>query len=144
MSWRYFLVALLVLTGCGPESETADSALVLATVAGKAITGLDLERYEQELPDYLRSKKEGVAAHRAHLQSLIDKELVLREARKRRLDQLPDLKHELSKMVNKRLVEELSREMVDDQLTITEEELRTTYEEDSHRLGNLAGTHPFR
>ena len=113
MSWRYFLFALLVLTGCGPESKTADSATVLATVAGKALTVLELDRYEQELPDYLRSKKEGVAAHRAHLQSLVDKELVLREARKRRLDQLPVLKHELSKTVNKRLVEELSREMVD-------------------------------
>ena len=131
MSWRYFLVALLVIIGCSPESKTADSAEGLATVAEKTITTLDLERYEQELPDYLRSKKEGVTAHRAHLQSLVDKELVLREARERNLDQLPDLKHELSKMVNKRLVEELSREMVDAQITITEEELRATYEEDS-------------
>ena len=131
MSWRYFLVAFLVLAGCGPEDKAVDSATVLATVAGKVITTLDLERYEQELPDYLRSKKEGMAAHRAHLQSLVDKELVLREARKQGLDQLPDMKHELSKMVNKRLVEELSREMVDAQLTITEEELRTIYEEDS-------------
>ena len=131
MSWRYFLVALLVLAGCSPESKTADSAAVLATVAGEAITVLALDHYEQELPDYLRSKKEGVAAHRAHLQSLVDKELVLSEARKRRLDQLPDLKHKLSKMVNKRLAEELSREMVDAQLTITEEELRAAYEEQS-------------
>ena len=130
MSWRYFLVALLVLAGCSPESKTADSAAVLATVAGEAITVLALDHYEQELPDYLRSKKEGVAAHRAHLQSLVDKELVLSEARKRRLDQLPDLKYKLSKMVNKRLAEELSREMVDAQFTITEEELRAAYEED--------------
>ena len=130
MSWRYFLVALLVLAGCSPESKTADSAAVLATVAGEAITVLALDHYEQELPDYLRSKKEGVAAHRAHLQSLVDKELVLSEARKRRLDQLPDLKHKLSKMVNKRLAEELSREIIDAQLTITEEELRAAYEED--------------
>ena len=130
MSWRYFLVALLVLAGCSPESKTADSAAVLATVAGEAITVLALDHYEQELPDYLRSKKEGVAAHRAHLQSLVDKELVLSEARKRRLDQLPDLKHKLSKMVNKRLAEELSREMVDAQFSITEEELRVAYEED--------------
>ena len=130
MSWRYFLVALLVLAGCSPESKTADSAAVLATVAGEAITVLALDHYEQELPDYLRSKKEGVAAHRAHLQSLVDKELVLSEARKRRLDQLPDLKYKLSKMVNKRLAEELSREMVDAQFSITEEELRVAYEED--------------
>ena len=131
MSWKYFLVALLVLAGCSPESKTADSAAVLATVAGEAITVLALDHYEQELPDYLRSKKEGVAAHRAHLQSLVDKELVLSEARKRGLDQLPDLKYKLSKMVNKRLAEELSREMVDAQFSITEEELRVAYEEQS-------------
>ena len=131
MSWRYFLVALLVLAGCSPESKTADSAAVLATVAGEAITVLALDHYEQELPDYLRSKKEGVAAHRVHLQSLVDKELVLSEARKRRLDQLPDLKHRLSEMVNKRLAEELSREIIDAQFSITEEELRVAYEEQS-------------
>ena len=131
MSWRYFLIVFLVLAGCDPEDTTVDSAIVLATVAGKAITDLDLDRYEQELPDYLRSKKEGVAAHRAHLQSLVDKELVLREARKRGLAQLPELKYQLSKMVNKRLIEELSRKMVDTQLTITEEELRTAYDDQS-------------
>ena len=132
MFWRFFVCGLLLaVAGCEPESGPATSETVLATVAEKAITVLDLDRYEQELPDYLRSKKEGVAAHRAHLQSLVDKELVLREARKRGLDQLPDLKHKLSKMVNKRLSEELSREMVDAQLTITEEELRASYEEQS-------------
>lgn len=122
---------LLAVAGCERESGPATSDTVLATVAGEAITALDLDRFERELPDYLRSKKEGVAAHRAHLQSLIDKKLVLREARKRKLDQLPGLKRELAKMVHKRLVEELSRELVDAQLAITEEELRADYEEQS-------------
>ena len=132
MFWRFFVCGLLLaVAGCEPESGPATPETVLATVAEKAITVLDLDRYEQELPDYLRSKKEGVAAHRAHLQSLVDKELVLRESRKRGLEQLPDLKHKLSKMVNKRLSEELSREIVDAQLTITEEELRASYEEQS-------------
>ena len=122
---------LLAVAGCERERESGPATPVLATVAGEAITALDLDRFERELPDYLRSKKEGVAAHRAHLQSLIDKKLVLREARKRKLDQRPGLKRELAKMVNKRLVEELSRELVDAQLAITEEELRADYEEQS-------------
>ena len=128
-----FLVCglLLAVAGCEREKGPATPETVLATVAGATITALDLDRFERELPDYLRSKQEGAAAHRAHLQSLIDKELVLREARKRKLDQLPGLKHQLSKMVNKRLVEELSRELVDAQLAITEEELRADYEEQS-------------
>ena len=124
-----FFVCGLLLAVAGCERESGPATPVLATVAGEEITALDLDRFERELPDYLRSKKEGVAAHRVHLQSLIDKKLVLREARKRKLEQLPGLKRELAKMVNKRLVEELSRELVDAQLAITEEELRADYEE---------------
>lgn len=132
MFQRFFVCGLLLaVAGCEPERGPAPSETVLATVAGEAITALALGRFERELPDYLRSKKEGVAAHRAHLQSLIDKKLVLREARKRELDQRPDLKHKLSKMVNKRLVEERSREMIDAQLAVTEAELRAAYEEQS-------------
>ena len=126
-----FFVCGLLLAVAGCERESGPATPVLATVAGEAITALDLDRFERELPDYLRSKQEGVAAHRAHLQSLIDKKLVLREARKRKLDQRPGLKRKLAKMVNKRLVEELSRELVDAQLAITEEELRADYEEQS-------------
>lgn len=130
MFQRFFVCGLLLaVAGCEPERGPAPSETVLATVAGEAITALALDRFERELPDYLRSKKEGVAAHRAHLQSLIDKKLVLREARKRELDQRPDLKHKLSKMVNKHLVEERSREMIDAQLAVTEAELRAAYEE---------------
>lgn len=132
MFQRFFVCGLLLaVAGCEPERGPAPSETVLATVAGEAITALALDHFERELPDYLRSKKEGVAAHRAHLQSLIDKKLVLREARKRRLDQRPDLRDKLSKMVNKRLVEERSRAMVDAQLAVTEEELRAAYEEQS-------------
>lgn len=132
MFQRFFVCGLLLaVAGCESERGPAPSETVLATVAGEAITALALGRFERELPDYLRSKKEGVAAHRAHLQSLIDKKLVLREARKRELDQRPDLKHKLSKMVNKRLVEERSREMIDAHLAVTEAELRAAYEEQS-------------
>lgn len=132
MFQRFFVCGLLLaVAGCEPERGPASPETALATVAGEAITALDLDRFERELPDYLRSKKEGAAAHRAHLQSLIDKKLVLREARKRELDQHPGLKQKLSKMVNTRLVEERSREMVDAQIAVTEAELRAAYKEQS-------------
>ena len=133
MTWRSFSVgALLTLAGCGPEGKIADSTADLATVAGEVITALDLDRYERALPDYLHSKQEGASAHRAHLQSLVDKELVLHEARKRGLDQLPGLVQRLSEMVNKRIAEELSHEITAG-LSVTEEELRSAYE--AHLLG---------
>jgi len=95
------LTVLLAFTGCSPEGEdheTADSQVKgapvvvgLATVVGQTITAVDVDRYERSLPPNLHSKKEGVAAYREYLQSLVDKELVLYEAKKRGLDQLPGL-----------------------------------------------------
>ena len=134
MSWRFFVCGIfLAVAGCTPENESATAETVLATVGGEKITALDLHRYEQSLPDYLRSKKEGAVARGENLQTLVDKELMLREASKRGLDQLPGLVHTLSDMVNKRLAEELSREWIDAQLKVTEEELLTAYDE--HLLG---------
>ena len=134
MSWRFFVYSIsLAVAGCTSENEPATSETVLARVGGEVITTLDLHRYEQSLPDYLRSQKEGIAARGENLQTLIDKELMLREAYKRGLDQLPGLSHTLSDMVNKRLTEELSHEWIDAQLKVTEEELRSAYEE--HSLG---------
>ena len=134
MSWRSFVCGIsLAVAGCASENEPATPETVLATVGGKVITALNLHRYEQTLPDYLRSKKEGVAARGENLQTLVDKELMLREAYKRGLDQLPGLAHTLSDMVNKRLAEELSCEWIDARLKVTEEELHAAYEE--HLLG---------
>ena len=130
MSWQSFVCGIsLAVAGCASENEPATPETVLATVGGEVITALDLHRYEQTLPDYLRSKKEGIAARGENLQTLVDKELMLREAYKRGLDQLPGLAHTLSDMVNKRLAEELSQEWIDAQLKVTEEELHAAYEE---------------
>jgi len=142
MLWRSCsLGAFLLLAGCSPEAKTADMVesktvdadASLATVAGKAITVLQLDSYEQALPDHLRSKNEGPKGHRAHLQSLVDKELVLIEARKRGLDKLPALKQALSELVNKRLAEQVSHEMVSANFAVDDEELLAAYEE--HKLG---------
>lgn len=117
------------------DSEGKEGAVEvgLATVVGQTITAVDVDRYERSLPPNLHSKKEGVAAYREYLQSLVDKELVLYEAKKRGLDQLPGLEQMLTKMVNKRIAGELSDEMVSAGVSVTEEELRAFYEE--HSLG---------
>ena len=133
MWWRSFAVGLCAaLPACGPQTgPPGEPAAVLATVSGRAITALDLEEYEGSLPAYLRSKKQGAAAHRAHLQSLVDRELVLGEAGRRGLDRLPELERTLSAMVDERAAGELSRELIDARISVTEEELRAFYEEQS-------------
>ena len=126
-------VVMLALLGCGTQDPPLDSVDALATVAGQAITAEDLARYEQALPDHLRSEKEGAHAHRVHLQSLVDTRLILLEAQQRGLDQLPSLQRALSALVNKRIAEELQREVVSAQIIVTEQDLLTAYDE--HLLG---------
>ena len=132
MRWRSLTLGLCAaFPACAPQAGPGDPAAVLATVSGRSITALDLEEYERTLPAYLRSKKDGAAAHAEHLGSLVDRELVLDEASRRGLDRHPDLESTLSAMVDERAAGELARELVDARLSITEEELRSFYEEES-------------
>ena len=132
MHLRFPAVVLCAgLAACGPQAGPGDAPEVLATVAGHAITTLDLEDYERDLPDYLRSKKKGAPAHGAHLQSLVDRELVLGEAGRRGLDRLPELERTLSAMVDERAAGQLSRELIESRISVTEQELRDFYEEQS-------------
>ena len=137
MSWRIFaVIALSAVAGCSPEDKHANvntGSAHIAVVADKSITASLLEQYELALPDYLRSKQEGVAAHRAHVQSLIDKELVLIEAKERGLHRLPAIESKLAEMVDERLVAELTRELIAALPSISDEEQREAFEK--HFLG---------
>ena len=133
---RIFAIAVMVvLGGCGSNGQEAAPGPgdVVVTVAGQEITAGEFARYEADLPEFLRSQKTGMAARREHLQSLVDKELMLLEVEQRGLDQLSGLQWKLGDLVTKRLVEEMSLELVDNRLRVTEEEMRKAYEE--HELG---------
>ena len=72
-------VLAAVLCGCGPDE------VVLARVGDAEITEAGLQRFVDRLPDHLVSDQEGVEADRDHIQSIIDQELLLLEARSRGL-----------------------------------------------------------
>ena len=134
MGWRYRALGLIfVLVACSSEVEKNDSVSDLARVIDEVITAQDLMDYEKVLPDYLRSEDEGIEAHRLHLQGLIDKKLLLYEAKKLDLDKFPEVENALSKIVNGRLVEAISSEFVATRDRLTEESLLAAYEE--HQLG---------
>ena len=74
------IVLAAALCGCGPDE------VVLARVGDAEITEAGLERFVDRLPDHLVSDQVGVEADRDHLQSVIDQELLLLDARSRGLD----------------------------------------------------------
>jgi len=78
---RHALLLLgLLFAACGTEDS------VLARVGDTEITEAQLERFAELLPAHLQSKKEGVAVDREYLDSMVDREMLLLEARARGLD----------------------------------------------------------
>ena len=101
--WRHMPVALVLvtslLTGCGPDS------VVLARVGDSEITEKELVEFVDRLPEHIRSEKQGVEADRDHLDSMIDRELLLLEARSRGLDTSAVVTQPIRNAERKRLTE---------------------------------------
>ena len=78
-AWLLTAVSLLVLGNCGSQQQTAaDPPLV--QVGDEVITAEALRRYERDLPTTFRVATSEAAAQREHLQSLVDRQLMLLEA----------------------------------------------------------------
>ena len=91
-------LTLLHLSGCAQDRQeqatdtvpAAQDDNVLARVGDGTITVEDLYRFTAEMPAVLRSEEEGAEAVRDYLQSMIDKQLMLREAHSLNLGQDPE------------------------------------------------------
>lgn len=125
--WGWITGGLLVFLGaCGLGGDGGE---VLVEVIGKPILARELEEFEHNLPGHLRSKKAGLEAHREHLQSLVDRQLMLAEAKKRELDRLPGLEEVLAEMMTQRLIERQVAALIEARIRIEEEELKAAYEQ---------------
>lgn len=129
MKRAWWTLALVAMVGCGGGTVTPDTALV--EVRGKAITARQLSEFVQALPENLRSKSAGSQAAEEYLRSLVDRELLVGEARKRSVQELPGYTRVLGELTNKRLIERRSNELIAQQVQITEQDLKDTYQ----RLG---------
>ena len=122
------LAVLVFLLGCGQKEATDEGDLVLVKVGEYAIRARELQRFEAELPDRLKSSEAGVESHREHLQGLVDRQLVLSEARRRKLDSSPGVQQSLTRAENKRLSQAIVTDHIVSQVQIEEEELKEAYE----------------
>ena len=117
------LAAGAVLSGCGEDARGP----VLAEVGDSRIHASDLRRYEERLAESLRSREAGIEGRRQHLQALIDKEILLREAAARGWDRDRDLRRRLEREWTRRLVQEFLAREVDAKITLEEQEIRDHY-----------------
>ena len=116
---------LLVLGACGKQEEEE----IVAMVGQKAIHAEELRRFVLNLLPGLYTHKQGQEAREDYLQSLIDQELLLLEARNRGLEQDSQLVEKLSNKQRKYIVSVLRQREIMPLVEITEEDIRQRFEE---------------
>ena len=127
-AWLLAVAGLSPIGSCNPQPETAaDSPLV--QVGDEVITAEALRRYERDLPTAFRVAASEAATQREHLQSLVDRQLMLLEAENRGYRRRPELKAELEQLANKKLISQVTAEYVTRQVEVAEEELLREYKE---------------
>ena len=126
-------LVLLVLLGCAPDE------VVLAKIADSEITEAELEQFVARLPKHLRSDAQGTAADREHLESMVDQELLLLEARSRGLDTAAALVQQMEDAVRRRLSMRYQREVIASKIDIGPKEIERAFRDmgfDRERLLN--------
>ena len=82
--WRYPLTlwaALILTAACGQEETPVPPTAPVARVGEVQISGEELRRFALDVLPDLRPAKRGQAARQDYLQTLIDRQLMLRQAR---------------------------------------------------------------
>ncbi len=110
---------LLVCWSCGTPTED----LVVARVGEVEIDAPQLLEFEERLHPDLRSKKTGADAYFDYLQTIIDKELMVLEAKKRGLDQRADFRRKMDKLRSDRVLRRFLQLEVHDKIVHTQEEM---------------------
>lgn len=126
---RLWLLALgACALSCGSREPPADSGeRPLAKVGATWITEAEFNRFVAGLPAWTASQQEGSARVRDYLQTLIDRALILQEARSRGLEQAPKVRKAVDQALRQRLVEEVEKRELHTRVKVGEEEVKRAY-----------------
>lgn len=118
-------LAALALIQCGSTNDVANN--VAARVGDKEITREDLTLFAAETPALLRSEAAGIDAAKDYLQTLIDMELMLVEARAKGLDKEAQFTEQWEQEQQNRIVKEYLERHVLPESQPSEQEVREQF-----------------
>lgn len=121
------------LFACGGPGKK-DQGAVLAVVDGERITESMFRKESESLPPYIRPIVDTPAGRMQFLESLISRELLLREAIRRGIDRRPEVRTRLEQARRSILLEALLRDVAENAPGLSEEVLRKYYEENQEGL----------
>jgi parvulin-like peptidyl-prolyl isomerase len=120
------LLALALSCG-GPEPAARNNDPLLAKVGGAPITEGEFRRLLANLPEWTASQARGGALVREYLQTLIDRALILQEARARGLEQGEKIRRDTAQSLRQRLVEEVEKREFRSRVSVGEEEVERAF-----------------
>ncbi len=133
------LFLIFILAACGEKPDGAGQPL--AMINGKAITISEFDLRWSQMPEYARKKYPGAEGRKKFLDELIDREVLLQEARKRGIDRDRALMERLERFKERSILDVLVREEVDSRVAVSPEDLKAYY--DAHP-DNFAAAEQFR
>ncbi|MBT3341399.1 MAG: hypothetical protein HN404_00255 [Gemmatimonadetes bacterium] len=139
------LLALSLLVACDTPDTSGSSApkgpRIMAVVGSDSIAAAQFALYSASLPDAMRSGSTPAAGRRRVLETLIDKTLLLTQARATGLDQDPEFLARMEEFRQSRLLEGYRRQHIASQIRITSAEIeqrwRETHRDRSLRFGGV-------
>lgn len=121
------ILLVLVLWGCGSQDERP-----VAKIDEVPISAESLRAFVEKLPPGLRHPEGGDAARRQYVQSLIDRQLILKEAVAHGLDTLQAVKRTVDEAVDARVIALYRARHITAQVQVPEEEVRRVFAEEGY------------
>ena len=107
---------------------------VLATVNGHEITAQDFKTKWSELPEFIQTVYSGKDGKKELLNELVNRELLLQEALRRKIDQKSVFADQVENFRERLLLDAILKEEVENRITISEEELSTYFKTHKDKL----------
>src|SRR5947199_912992 len=120
---------IAVISACSDKPDASSKAL--AVINGKEITTSEFDLRWSQIPEFVRKKYAGAEGRKKFLEELIERELLLQEARKRGIDRDRLLLERVERFKERTVLDALMKEEVDARATAASEEIKSYYE--SHR-----------
>ena len=127
--WLVGVCLSTLCAACGQQESPPpeENGQILAQVGSETVSVQDLERFVAKLPAWTTSEQEGSAQVRDYLQTLIDRILILCEARTLSLEKSPNVRKTLARVVAKKLGKEAASRRVRPRVEVDEEEIERVF-----------------
>lgn len=127
--WGWLCCLLVLSCGQGGTPAGQGEGRPLARVGGEVIGEADFRAFVDRLSEWGALQEKGGAQVREYLQTLVDRALMLREARAQGLGQRPEVTEALEWALTLRLAQEVDRREIQSEVSVSDAEVRRHFQE---------------